>query len=111
MRRFYNNGTSFVEALTKGTPIGAVGSIVKKIKKSKRWKDRKPLNEDEGAKRPRTRNSTHSRTQIIIIWNLFMPIYGRIIFECWTEECTNCSCTSPVVMVGPPGFEPGTNTL
>ena len=35
MRRYYNNGTSFVEALTKGTPIGAVGSIVKKIKKYK----------------------------------------------------------------------------
>mgnify|MGYP003131329548 FL=1 len=39
MRRFYNNGTSFVEALTKGTPIGAVGSIVKKIKKSKEDKE------------------------------------------------------------------------
>jgi hypothetical protein len=39
MRRYYNNGTSFVEALTKGTPIGAVGSIVKKIKKSKEDKE------------------------------------------------------------------------
>ena len=39
MRRYYNNGTSFVEALTKGTPIGAVGSIVKKIKKYKEDKE------------------------------------------------------------------------
>jgi len=39
MRRFYNNGTSFLETITKGTPIGAVGSIVKKIKKSKEDKE------------------------------------------------------------------------
>ena len=42
MRRFYNNGTSFIETITKGTPIGAVGSIVKKIKKSK--EDKKSRN-------------------------------------------------------------------
>ena len=63
---------------------------------------------------PRGREATertHSRTQIKTILNLFMWIYDKIISECWTEECTNCSCTSPVVLVGPPGFEPGTNTL
>ena len=40
MRRFYNNGTSFIETITKGTPIGGVGSIIKKvIKKSKEDKE------------------------------------------------------------------------
>ena len=39
MRRFYNNGTSFLETITKNTPIGAVGSIVKKIVKAKKDKD------------------------------------------------------------------------
>ena len=39
MRRFYNNGTSFIEAVTKGTPGGSIGSIVKKIVKNKKDKD------------------------------------------------------------------------
>ena len=42
MRRFYNNGTSFIETITKGTPAGGVGSIVKKIVKDK--KDKKSRN-------------------------------------------------------------------
>ena len=44
MRRFYNNGTSFIEAVTKGTPAGAIGSIVKKIVKAK--KDKESRNPD-----------------------------------------------------------------
>ena len=44
MRRFYNNGTSFIEAITKGTPGGAIGSIVKKIVKAK--KDKESRNPD-----------------------------------------------------------------
>jgi len=44
MRRFYNNGTSFIETITKGTPAGGVGSIVKKIVKDK--KDKKSRNPD-----------------------------------------------------------------
>ena len=35
-----------------------------------------------------------ARTQRNIILNLFMPINGWIISEFWTEECTNCYCTS-----------------
>ena len=46
MRRFYNNGTSFVEALTKGaanlTPGGAIANVVKKVIKSK--EDKKSRN-------------------------------------------------------------------
>ena len=44
MRRFYNNGTSFIETITKGTPVGAAGSIIKKIIKSK--EDKKSRNLD-----------------------------------------------------------------
>jgi len=44
MRRFYNNGTSFIETITKGTPVGAAGSIIKKIIKSK--EDKKSRNPD-----------------------------------------------------------------
>ena len=44
MRRFYDNGTSFIEAITKGTPAGAIGSIVKKIVKAK--KDKESRNPD-----------------------------------------------------------------
>ena len=48
MRRFYNNGTSFVEALTKGaanlTPGGAIANVVKKVIKSK--EDKKSRNKD-----------------------------------------------------------------
>ena len=43
MRRFYNNGTSFVEAITKGvsnlTPGGAIANVAKKVIKNKKDKD------------------------------------------------------------------------
>ena len=42
MRRFYNNGTGFLETITKGvsnlTPGGAAANVVKKVIKSKEYK-------------------------------------------------------------------------
>jgi len=43
MRRFYNNGTSYLETITKGvtnlTPGGAAANIAKKLIKNKKDKD------------------------------------------------------------------------
>jgi len=39
MRRYFSNGSSFLETATKLTPGGAIGSIVKKIVKNKKDKD------------------------------------------------------------------------
>ena len=48
MRRFYNNGTGFLETITKGvsnlTPGGAAANVVKKVIKSK--EDKKSRNPD-----------------------------------------------------------------
>ncbi len=39
MRRYFSNGSSFLETATKLTPVGGVGSIIKKIVKAKKDKD------------------------------------------------------------------------
>ena len=45
MRRYFSNGSSFLETVTKLTPVGGVGNIIKKvIKKSK--EDKKSRNPD-----------------------------------------------------------------
>jgi len=63
MRRFYNNGTSFIETITKGTPAGGVGSIVKKIVKDK--KDKKSRNPDpKTPKMMGTDKETKDKTEI-----------------------------------------------
>ena len=63
MRRFYNNGTSFIETITKGTPAGVAGSIIKKIIKSK--EDKKSRNPDpKTPKMMGTDKETKDKTEI-----------------------------------------------
>ena len=68
MRRFYNNGTSFIETITKGTPGGVAGSIIKKIIKSKEDKkseDKKSRNPDpKTPKMMGTDKETKDKTEI-----------------------------------------------
>ena len=67
MRRFYNNGTGFLETITKGlsnlTPGGAAANVVKKVIKSK--EDKKSINPDpKTPKMMGTDKETKDKTEI-----------------------------------------------